>query len=78
MDGNLTLAFSVLVSSPPNIQKDTKFYHAKFKTRTRTFNSTTNLWVHMNPYYNVYTFPFVNYTYTRLAKNKLRCKHFYV
>lgn len=78
MDGNLILAFSVLVSSPSNIQKETKSYHVKFKTRTRTFDSTINLWVNMNTSYNVHTFPLVNYTYTRLAKNKLRCKHFYV
>lgn len=78
MDGNLTLAFSVWVWSPSNIQKETKYYHAKFKTRTRTFNSTINLWVNINTSYNVLTFPLVNYTDTRLAKNKLRCKHFYV
>lgn len=78
MDGNLTLAFYVLISSPSNIQKETKSYHAKFKTRTRTFNSTIKLWVNMNTSYNVNAFSLVNYTYTRLAMNKLRCKHFYV
>lgn len=69
MDENWTLAFSVFVSSPSNIQKETKSYHAKFKTRTRTFNLTINLWVNMNTSYNFLTFPLVNYTYTRLAKN---------